>query len=216
MRIPAPLITGLTALLLAAPAEAQSVPNGTVIPLLTCITVDPQTRLLTAQFGYRNSSSNPGIVTINVTPDDNIFVGGEVNPFVGQPTVFVPGTFQNVFSATFDLNEAPSYAWALNGAILTIRDDPTQYCPPPPPRTLACRDLESVSTTPTAEVACAAGETVTGGGGACDNSLGTFPSAWNTGQMQSSRSASVGGAPGWRVTCRIGNATASASCCKLQ
>lgn len=110
----------------ATPAAAQT---GLVQPILECITVDTQTHQLTASFGYRSVANV--IMTLPVTPEDNIFIGGSTPPSVGQPTVFVPGRFHSVFSAVFDLSESPSYSWVLNGSILNIRDDPNFYCPGP-------------------------------------------------------------------------------------
>ncbi len=110
------------------PAAAQT---HVVQPLLECVTVDSQTHQLTAYFGYRSIADQ--IMTLPVTPEDNIFIGGLTQPTLGQPTVFIPGRFRSVFSAVFDLSESPSYSWVLNGFILTIRNDPATYCQGPVP-----------------------------------------------------------------------------------
>lgn len=48
-----------------------------------------------------------------MTLSDNIFIGGGISPWVGQPVVFVPGRHRDVFRADFDLTESPSYTWVL-------------------------------------------------------------------------------------------------------
>lgn len=110
---------------LAGPDRAHAAPN--VVPRLDCIVVNPTTKLLTARLGYTNPST--GLEARAVTPENNLFIGGITLPDLGQPQTFVPGTFRDVFRATFDLAESPSYSWVLDGVVLRIRDDPAAYCP---------------------------------------------------------------------------------------
>jgi hypothetical protein len=84
-----------------------------------CMTVAD--RVINVRFGYTSFAN--GILAIPSTPEDNIFIGGIINPVLGQPQAFVPGTFHDVFRADFDLAESPSYSWVLAGRIVRIRDN---------------------------------------------------------------------------------------------
>ncbi|HWI72783.1 MAG TPA: hypothetical protein VNT55_12590, partial [Baekduia sp.] len=117
-------LTLAAALALAAPAAASP---GLVIPRLDCMVPDTAAHTLDVRFGYTSLSSTTESHPVVV--NDNIFIGGSVSPDSGQPALFVPGTFHDVFRVTFDLADSPSYTWVLDGSFLTVQDDPAQYCP---------------------------------------------------------------------------------------
>jgi hypothetical protein len=108
----------LPALLLAAAFGARE-GHAQVSPVFAkveCMTVADS--IIEVRFGYESFAST--VLTLPTTPEDNIFIGGIISPYVGQPMVFVPGRHRDVFRASFDLQESPSYSWVIGGRILRI------------------------------------------------------------------------------------------------
>jgi hypothetical protein len=99
----------------AGTVQAQSTP---LFPIAECMTVADS--MINVRFGYESFAG--GIMNLPVTPEDNIFIGGSISPYVGQPVVFVPGRHRDVFRADFDLLESPTYSWVIAGRILRIQD----------------------------------------------------------------------------------------------
>ncbi len=194
------LVGGLAATLaavVAAPAPALN-----LTPILSCIDLDPSGTSFTAEFGYVNLESNPVDVLYGAT---NYFLP---LPAVRlQPTFFDVGVHERAFSISYSPTASdPDLIWFLNGTSARA----SLYSPRCGP---VCHDVQASSATPTADVTCSSGETLTAGGGRCDNTLLTFPVQWAVGQVQASEKTISGGVQGWHVSCRIGNATASATCC---
>lgn len=103
----------VSALLLCAAGSAAA--QG-VTPIAECLTLSDAT--MSVRLGYQSIYLTT--VQIPITPENNIFIGGITNPYLGQPVEFAPGRAHDVFRADFDLNESPSYAWVLDGHILSI------------------------------------------------------------------------------------------------
>ncbi len=100
----------------APSGRAQSPP---LFPIAECMTVADT--IISVRFGYESLAVN--ILNLPVTAEDNIFIGGGISPWVGQPVVFVPGRHRDVFRADFDLLESPTYTWVIAGRFLHIADD---------------------------------------------------------------------------------------------
>ena len=111
----------LLLMMTAAAAQAQNPPP--VFPIADCMSVSDQ--IISVRFGYESQAVT--VLTLPVTPDDNIVIGGGISPWVGQPVVFVPGRHRDVFRADFDLAESPTYSWVLAGRFLRI-DDSLPLC----------------------------------------------------------------------------------------
>jgi len=191
-------LTGLSAILaLAAPQLATA--QISIIPVLSCVTVDASTNVATAYFGWVSLESTPVVIPLGVS---NFFAPPPA--FRNQPTTFAPGQNYKAFSVAFPADT--TLTWTLNGVAVSA-SAASPSCGP------VCRNVQTVSTTTVADVACNAGEILTAGGGRCDNTLLNFPVQWNVGQVQASQMSFAGGVYGWHVECRIGNATASAACC---
>lgn len=109
-------IAMFTALVLAAFSPLTRAQTTPLFPIAECMTVADST--INVRFGYESLAL--GILNLPVTPEDNIFIGGGVSPYVGQPVAFVPGRHHDVFRADFDLLESPSYSWVIAGRILRI------------------------------------------------------------------------------------------------
>jgi len=100
----------------------------TVVPLLDCVTYDPDASALTAEFGYYNP--NAASVTVPLG-SNNIFL--QIPIFrTGQPTTFLPGVHLRAFAVTFDPSHTPEQTWYLQGATVTASNDPNLYCGKPP------------------------------------------------------------------------------------
>lgn len=97
----------LFALLANAPIGRAQSPA--VFPIAECMTVSDMT--INVRFGYESLAVT--VLNLPVTLSDNIFIGGGISPWVGQPVVFVPGRHRDVFRADFDLTESPTYTWVL-------------------------------------------------------------------------------------------------------
>jgi hypothetical protein len=94
---------------LVAPVTVQAAAGHTLIPLLDCV-VDNGDGTLTARFGYLNNSTGDIIVPIG---PKNMVVPAPSNqlPPDNQPSLFEPGTHDNVFEVVF--NEADTVNWVL-------------------------------------------------------------------------------------------------------
>lgn len=100
------------------PSSARAA-NG-LEPILGCVDYLPGQNLVTAHFGYSNVNGVP----ITPSPDQNYF---DPPPFFrGQPLVFQPGTYRDVFQVTFDAGG--SLTWNLFGSSVTASNDPRNYC----------------------------------------------------------------------------------------
>jgi hypothetical protein len=99
----------------AGAVRAQTTP---LFPIAECMTVADTT--INVRFGYESLAIS--VLNLPVTPEDNIFIGGGISPWIGQPTVFVPGRHRDVFRADFDLLESPTYSWVIAGRILRVGD----------------------------------------------------------------------------------------------
>lgn len=101
-----------TAVVAGCPASAAG--SGSLTPYLDCITTDAQTGVVTAYYGYDNttgSSFDYGIGENNqVFPED---------AFQGQPTYFNQGNYPKVFSVAFNPVLFPNVVWVLNGQSVT-------------------------------------------------------------------------------------------------
>lgn len=103
LRYLTPVLLGILASLEPAPAEAQTFP---LFPLLDEVRNNPFTGTTTASFGYINEEAN----TLHVSWSTiNMFMPAPF--FRGQPEVFEPGTFHNVFSLTFPSTQ--TVEWTL-------------------------------------------------------------------------------------------------------
>jgi hypothetical protein len=109
----------------AVPQRAEAA-NG-LFPLLDCVTYDEITDTVTARFGYSNTT---GVAT-EAPIEENYF--DPPPEYRDQPEVFQPGTFHNVFDATFPAGfDGNGYlTWNLRGSSVTARNDPNIYCPDP-------------------------------------------------------------------------------------
>ena len=83
-----------------APTAVQAA-EGNVFPTLQCVTNNGD-GTYTAYFGYVNTSSSTVIILVDPIFSKNMFTSNPKNR--GQPTVFLPGTHDNVFSVVFDGN----------------------------------------------------------------------------------------------------------------
>jgi hypothetical protein len=95
----------------AAPASAGSTPD--VVPSVECTFRDPGTGRYNTVWGYKNQTKGPKKDLALPVGATNRFDNPGAN--AGQPTVFKPGTAQNVFVVTHD---GPS-TWTLTGYTAT-------------------------------------------------------------------------------------------------
>jgi hypothetical protein len=112
------------ALLLSLAAQAQ------VVPLIDCWTEGSGT--ITVSFGY----INPGPTAVTVPVGANNFLSPAPADH-GQPTTLDPGTYHQVFTATFNSADEAAIAWTLDGNVADLNRavDPECsgcYCPPGP------------------------------------------------------------------------------------
>ena len=98
----------LCGLAIAVPADAAA--TGPV-PSLDCVAVSGDGSLVTAYFGYTNTTGVSANIPVG---DDNQLIPGVA--YQGQPTDFVPGAYPSVFSVTFNPIIVPAVGWILNGA----------------------------------------------------------------------------------------------------
>ncbi len=98
--VPAGLLAG------AAPADAA----GSLAPFVDCITQDPGSGLVTAYFGYANTTGN--YVYIQVGPGNTV---SPTDPYQGQPTYFSQGSYPRVFRVIYDPALYDGVTWSLNG-----------------------------------------------------------------------------------------------------
>ena len=73
--------------------------EGNVFPTLQCVT-DNGDGTYTANFGYINNASTAVLIPVDPNFSKNMFTSNPKNR--GQPTLFLPGTHENVFSVVFD------------------------------------------------------------------------------------------------------------------
>jgi len=106
----------------AKPPEAEAA-NG-LYPLLDCVTYDEVTDTVTAQFGFSNTNGT----TMTVDISDNYF--DPPPEYRDQPQTFQPGTYHDVFDATFPAGfDGDGFlTWHLSGSSVTARNDPNLYC----------------------------------------------------------------------------------------
>jgi len=95
------------------PIQVTATPDtsSSVAPLLNCVT-KKGSNTFTAFFGYHNNGLAAAYTPIG---DKNKFTSGEIDR--GQPTEFGVGTYNNVFSITWEGKS--DQQWQLNGSILT-------------------------------------------------------------------------------------------------
>jgi hypothetical protein len=73
------------------------------------------------RMGYQ--STDAAIRELPVTVDDNLIIADFLSPFMGQPVVFMPGRFRDVFRIAFDVSETVSARWLLDGSLLEMNLD---------------------------------------------------------------------------------------------
>ncbi|HEY0602799.1 MAG TPA: PqqD family protein [Herpetosiphonaceae bacterium] len=125
--------TGLALVLLpvVAPVTVQAA-EGDVFPTLQCV-VNNGDGTYTAYFGYVNTSSLPVVIPVEPIFAKNMFT---TNPkYRGQPTVFLPGTYNWVFSVVFDGSKITWMIKQDNAARQQVSADANSGCPNPPPTT---------------------------------------------------------------------------------
>jgi hypothetical protein len=193
MKIGLAILAGIAIACLGAPRVAVAQSSPSIVPTVDCVRYDSDTRKLHVFFGYTSTHTVPVILPVSgVAPPWNFFFPDPVNR--NQPTVFLPGTSALAFYSSFvvDPSGMQHLSWLLDGASVTATRDSTP-CPIPFPLTTgpagpagpagsqgpagppgaglgaATRhDVTVVGTrTESATAACAAGETVMGGGGSC-------------------------------------------------
>jgi hypothetical protein len=128
---------GVVALVVVASLAVASASAGadglSVAPLLDCVNYDQADDLVTAYWGYVNTSQ----VEVDVlTGGSNLFIPAPADQ--GQPQIFDPGVHHKVFATTFLLSDTTSLTWYLGGFTATATNDPSLYCtspyvPPGPP-----------------------------------------------------------------------------------
>ena len=94
-----------------------------VAPLLDCVEYDPADNLLVATWGYVNTGDSA--VTIPVGANNSF---SPAPSFQGQPILYQPGLFHDVFQSTIDLGVSSSTTWNLDGFTATATNDPNNYC----------------------------------------------------------------------------------------
>ena len=106
----------------ARPSEAEAA-NG-LFPILDCVTYDEVTDTVTARFGFSNTTG----VAQQAPIEENYF--DPPPEYRDQPEVFQPGTYHEVFDATFPAGfDGNGYlTWNLRGSSVTARNDPNIYC----------------------------------------------------------------------------------------
>jgi len=92
-----------------------------VTPIFECVSLTPGSGQAVASFGY--FSFNPAPVTIPVGEENFFFPG---TAFRGQPTVFLPGRQENVFSVQFAM--ATNTSWVLDGSVAAASANPNNLC----------------------------------------------------------------------------------------
>lgn len=98
----------ITLILLALLVSLSLFAGLKVRPIMECVE-NHGDGTYTAWFGYLNE--NPNVLTINIGVG-NKFVGAPAED-MGQPTIFQPGRYENVFSAEFV--EGDNFVWTLGG-----------------------------------------------------------------------------------------------------
>src|SRR5580658_9579827 len=113
------LIFSLIAMGAIMPASGQ----GSIVPLLDCVTYNFVTRAVTAYFGYVDTNTVASGLPIG------IFKFFDPPPSErNQITALQPGVFHKQFSATFLLSLTPFITWNLDGFAVTASNDPTLSC----------------------------------------------------------------------------------------
>ncbi len=115
----------LCGIAVAVPADAATI---ALVPSVDCVAVTPDGSLVTAYFGYTNTSG--ASVNLSIGDSNELLPGIQ---FQGQPTTFNTGSYPSVFSVTFDPVIAPSVSWILNGLAVAA----TASSPPCAPGTTA-------------------------------------------------------------------------------
>lgn len=146
-RAPAVLAASAVALLAAAPTASAT----NMTPIVTC--VDTTTEGYVAHFGYRNDETTTITRTVAKSEGKNAWLNlvydGPANDWTtvvdatidrGQPTTFLPGTHDDVFTVAFT---GPAVTWALVGRWATATAN-SPACPAP-------EDPEPEEPTPTPE-----------------------------------------------------------------
>lgn len=109
------IVTSMSLLTFLAPATAQNpypaCPGSFVVrPILEYVELNCQTGIVTAHFGYFNSSG----VEVVLPEESNRFSPGSA--FVpGQPVMFSPGRHYDVFSVLFTGSSIPELTWCVDG-----------------------------------------------------------------------------------------------------
>jgi hypothetical protein len=109
------------ALAVAVPADAAT--TGPV-PAVDCVAVSADGSTAVAYFGYANATGNTLLVPVGTS--NQIFPG---DPDHGQPSIFNPGSYPSVFSASFDPAFEPTVTWTLDGSSVTA-STASPRCPP--------------------------------------------------------------------------------------
>src|SRR3954452_2622873 len=99
--------------LVGTPARAQS-----VAPLLDCAEYAPALNLLVATWGYVNTDST----AVVVAPGSHNFFSPPPS-IQGQPLIFQPGAFHDLFQTVLDLNSSSAQTWHVNGMTATATLD---------------------------------------------------------------------------------------------
>jgi hypothetical protein len=97
--------------------------QGSIVPLLNCVTYNPAASSVTATFGYVDTNTVSSSLPIGIF---NFFdpPPSERN----QLTNFQPGTANNQFQATWQLGDTSFITWNLDGFSVTATNNPANYC----------------------------------------------------------------------------------------
>ena len=103
--------------------HATGVCAQSVAPILNCVEYDASTNTLTAHFGYVNTNASTVLITLGAS---NFFSPAPLSR--GQPTSFLPGIHNDLFSVSQTLDVTTSLTWNLDGLSVTATNDPSLYC----------------------------------------------------------------------------------------
>ncbi|HEY0737767.1 MAG TPA: PqqD family protein [Herpetosiphonaceae bacterium] len=134
---------GLALVLLpvVAPVTVQAA-EADVFPTVQCV-VNNGDGTYTAYFGYINTSSLPVVILVEPIFSKNMFT---TNPkYRGQPTVFLPGTHNWVFSVVFDGSKITWMIKQDNAARQQVSADANSGCANPPPTTTVAPPTTTVA-----------------------------------------------------------------------
>jgi hypothetical protein len=114
------VVTGVT---LLSRSARPSLADESIAPVLNCVTYNADTSEVTAYFGYISTFTDTETIDIGL---NNFFSPGVIDR--GQPTNFLPGQFNDVFSTSFTVGTVTEIIWFLNGQTATATNDPLTYC----------------------------------------------------------------------------------------